>query len=306
MLLQIALQLHQDKINAALSKAPDSHQGLASLREVTTLFAGPETRAETLQALMSFIPADPALTPWGRAVHSFSPSGRGRGDVILRASLAAAIYHLAHEEPRQSPETAFAVAEACELRLPEEVLEILVKTHFALHALDPECPTPVYDPLEAFLARHGARAFQGSDQSQYAREALTTLRDLDPWRDPEPHFLARSTAQPQPAFRELITMGLPALLNHTLCTHPADVPLLCSCVRDLWERLSGEPLPDEGLAMVLLVGVSIRLANSHPKFLLTEHLLAQLPEDLAQGAPLLDQVRRFLSPLIAPSLRLPG
>lgn len=306
MLLQIALQLHQDKINAALAKAPDSAQGLSSLREATSLFAGPDARAEVLQTLMSFIPADPALTPWGRAVHSFSPSGRGRSDIILRASLAAAIYHVAHEEPRQSPEIAFAVAEACELQLPEEVFEILVKTHFALHALAPECPAPVFDPLSAFLARRGARAFEGRDQSQHARETLATLKDLDPWRDPEPRFLATSTVQPQPAFRELITMGLPPLLNHTLCARPADIPLLCACVRDLWERLTGEDLPDEGLAMVLLVGVSIRLANSHPKFLLTEHLLSQLPRELTQGVRVLDQTRRFLSPLIAPSLRLPG
>ena len=305
MLLQIALQLHQDKINAALAKAQDSPQGLSSLREATSLFAGPDTRAEVLQALMSFIPADPAMTPWGRAVHSFSPSGRGRGDIILRASLAAAIYHMAHEDPRQSPENAFAVAEACELQQPEEVLEILVKTHFALHTLAPECPTPVYDPLGAFLARRGARAFEGRDQSQHARETLATLKDLDPWRDAEPRFLALTNAQPQPAFRELITMGLPALLSHTLCATPADVPLLCSCTRDLWERLTGEPISDETLAMALLMGASIRLTNSHPRFLLTEQLLAQLPEQMTLGPVALNQAQAFLASMIAPCLRLP-
>lgn len=305
MLIQIALQLHQDKINAALAKAPESLQGLPSIRDTTTLFAGPNTRAEVLQALITFIPADPTTTPWGRAVHAFSPSGRGRDDIILRTSLAAAIYHMAHEDPRESPDNAFAAAEACELRHPEEVLEVLVKTHFALHTLAPDCPTPVYDPLRAFLARYGHRAFQGPDQSPHARLALATLKDLDPWRDPEPRFMALSEAHPQPAFRELITMGLPALLNHTLCAPPADVPLLCSCMRDLWERQTGEPLSDEGLAHTLLYGASIRLMNSYPKFLLTEHLLSELPQQMAHGSIILDQARQALAPVIAPCLRLP-
>lgn len=294
MLLQLALQFHAEGLNSILRKSPSAFDRLEEIRRSLASMLTSNSPHQLAQALANQLPQDLGSTTWGRSIADASPLGRSDSSP-LRAAITGAVAQMLLELPREDPSAFVEAATVTGLVLPEETFEVLVKGHYALHVLSPETSDPIFDPLRVFLDLQ-PEGFAGEHRSSKARIVLATLQDLDPWLDPEPKRLLRL----QPCEISTFIRALPALLNASLAQGAIDVAMLYQCASDLWARSFQRPATPDELVLAIFRACSVRLENSHSRYLDTERLLAELPNCGPGVANAITRVQKDYSRLLSP------